>query len=48
MSERESYRRPPRGHMASMMVDKPKSMKKAISFSRITEVEGGEPIVIKE
>ena len=30
MSERESYRRPPRGYMASMMVDKPKSMKKAI------------------
>ena len=38
MSEKENYRRPPRGHMASMMVDKPKSMKFAVrsllSYSR--------------
>ena len=30
MSEKENYRRPPRGHMGSMMVDKPKSMKNAL------------------
>ncbi len=30
MSEKENYRRPPRGHMRDMMVDKPKSMKNAV------------------
>ena len=30
MSEKESYKRPPRGPMRAMMVDKPKSMKRAI------------------
>ena len=30
MSEKENYRRPPRGHMGAMMVDKPKSMKNAV------------------
>ena len=30
MSEKENYKRPPRGPMRAMMVDKPKSMKRAI------------------
>lgn len=30
MSEKENYRRPPRGHMRDMMVDKPKSMTNAV------------------
>ena len=30
MSEKENYRRPPRGRMREMMVDKPKSMKNAV------------------
>ena len=30
MSEKNNYRRPPRGHMRDMMVDKPKSMKSAV------------------
>ena len=30
MSEKESYKRPPRGPMRAMMVDKPKSMRRAI------------------
>ena len=30
MSEKENYKRPPRGPMSNMMVDKPKSMRGAI------------------